>query len=301
MRICEYRIVMPTSLQQYQVGNLYMTAQRSREETGGGEGVEVVKNEPFQNEKESGQYTYKIMHFRSKIPPFMRWAMPDKYCHCHEYSYNAYPHFSTEYKQPGMGDDMYMVVESRHFPYTKGGEIPENAMGLDKKELKKRKVVYLDILDSKPKPEKKEWDLHDFTCPLAGINEPLKGHPKHKVDEEKVPHWAQNYDGEMMIAIKLVKIKFHWRGLQTIVEKFALHPFYHNLFLDAHRALLRWSDKWYPMTLQQVHEFEEQCAREQNATAFFEDQSGSEEVPEGPPPGIEMPKEEEDAKSSNSD
>ena len=34
----------------------------SKEETSGGEGVEVLKNEPFENELGKGQYTYKIYH-----------------------------------------------------------------------------------------------------------------------------------------------------------------------------------------------------------------------------------------------
>lgn len=38
-------------------------AEASKNETGGGEGVEVVKNEPFEDEKMGkGQFTHKIYH-----------------------------------------------------------------------------------------------------------------------------------------------------------------------------------------------------------------------------------------------
>ena len=48
---------------QYQVGQLFSVAEASKNETGGGEGVEVVKNEPFEDEKMGkGQYTHKIYH-----------------------------------------------------------------------------------------------------------------------------------------------------------------------------------------------------------------------------------------------
>ena len=48
---------------QYQVGQLYSVAQASKNETGVGEGVEVLKNEPFENEElGKGQYTHKIYH-----------------------------------------------------------------------------------------------------------------------------------------------------------------------------------------------------------------------------------------------
>lgn len=55
---------------QYQVAQLYSVAEASKNETGGGEGVEVLKNEPFDNypllgnRYSSGQYTYKIYHLK---------------------------------------------------------------------------------------------------------------------------------------------------------------------------------------------------------------------------------------------
>lgn len=53
---------------QYQVGQLYSVAEASKNETGGGEGIEVLKNEPFEGvpllggKFNKGQYTYKIYH-----------------------------------------------------------------------------------------------------------------------------------------------------------------------------------------------------------------------------------------------
>ena len=48
---------------QFQVGQLYSVAEASKNETGGGEGVEIITNEPFENEEMGkGQYTHKIYH-----------------------------------------------------------------------------------------------------------------------------------------------------------------------------------------------------------------------------------------------
>ena len=61
-------VVMTCVLLQYQVGQLYSVAQASKNETGGGEGIEVLKNEPYDNvpllggKFTKGQYTYKIYH-----------------------------------------------------------------------------------------------------------------------------------------------------------------------------------------------------------------------------------------------
>ena len=48
---------------QYHIGQLYSTAEASKNETGGGEGVEILVNEPFENEElGKGQYTHKVYH-----------------------------------------------------------------------------------------------------------------------------------------------------------------------------------------------------------------------------------------------
>lgn len=50
---------------QYQVGQLYAVAEASKNETGGGEGVEVIVNESYEKDGEKGQYTHKIYHLQT--------------------------------------------------------------------------------------------------------------------------------------------------------------------------------------------------------------------------------------------
>jgi len=45
----EYRVTLPMTVEEYQVAQLYSVAEASKNETGGGEGVEVIKNEPYDN------------------------------------------------------------------------------------------------------------------------------------------------------------------------------------------------------------------------------------------------------------
>jgi len=48
---------------QYRIGQLYMIAKHSREQSGNGEGVAVIKNEPCDHEKHGrGQYTEKQIY-----------------------------------------------------------------------------------------------------------------------------------------------------------------------------------------------------------------------------------------------
>lgn len=48
----------------YQVGQLFSVAEASKNETGGGEGIEILKNEPYEEDGERGQYTHKVYHIK---------------------------------------------------------------------------------------------------------------------------------------------------------------------------------------------------------------------------------------------
>ena len=63
------RVVLPLTVEEYQVGQLYAVVEASKAETGGGDGVEVLKNEPFTDHPEfgSGQYTHKIYHLQRLV------------------------------------------------------------------------------------------------------------------------------------------------------------------------------------------------------------------------------------------
>ena len=68
MLIKEFRIPMPLTVEEYRIAQLYSVAQASKNETGGGEGVEVVVNEPFHDETMgNGQYTKKIYHLNQYV------------------------------------------------------------------------------------------------------------------------------------------------------------------------------------------------------------------------------------------
>jgi hypothetical protein len=176
---------------------------------------------------------------------------------------------------PGMGKDFYVLVESQHYTYDKAAGCPDNALNLTPEELRQRKIVYLDIVYGKPKPEKKAWKMQGFVCPEAGINQPL-GAPKKSRDEHKPPCWVEHYPGELMICVKVVKFHFKWRGLQTMVEKYAMNSTFHNVFQDSHRALMSWAKQWYPMTIEDIRRIEAELLAEQQNQQFDRDEeSGS--------------------------
>ncbi|KAJ8338854.1 hypothetical protein SKAU_G00356400 [Synaphobranchus kaupii] len=158
--IKEYRVVLPCSVEEYQVGQLYSVAQASKNETGGGEGIEVLKNEPYENEGEKGQYTHKIYHLKSKVPAFVKMIAPEGALVFHEKAWNAYPYcrtivtvsnlntkhypFCLSYTNEYMKDDFFIKIETWHKPDM--GTL-ENVHELDAATWKSVVVVPIDIAE----------------------------------------------------------------------------------------------------------------------------------------------------------
>ncbi|XP_036209305.1 phosphatidylinositol transfer protein beta isoform isoform X3 [Myotis myotis] len=142
--IKEFRVVLPCSVQEYQVGQLYSVAEASKNETGGGEGIEVLKNEPYEKDGEKGQYTHKIYHLKSKVPGFVRLIAPEGSLVFHEKAWNAYPYCRTIVTNEYMKDDFFIKIETWHKPDL--GTL-ENVHGLDPNTWKTVEIVHIDIAD----------------------------------------------------------------------------------------------------------------------------------------------------------
>ena len=121
MVVKEYRIVLPMSVEEYQVAQLHGTAVASLNETGGGEGVKVIKNEPYTNvpllngQFNSGQYTLKKYYLASKVPAWVRAIAPSGALELQEEAWNAYPYCKTVITNPGyMKENFYITIETYH-------------------------------------------------------------------------------------------------------------------------------------------------------------------------------------------
>ncbi|KAL0994971.1 hypothetical protein UPYG_G00130120 [Umbra pygmaea] len=123
MLIKEFRVILPISVEEYQVGQLYSVAEASKNETGGGEGVEVLKNEPYEKDGEKGQYTHKIYHLQSKVPSFVRMLAPASALNIHEKAWNAYPYCRTEANLHTFKFEAYGAVPGGSNQTTEGMEV----------------------------------------------------------------------------------------------------------------------------------------------------------------------------------
>uniref|UniRef100_A0ACB8F9W6 Uncharacterized protein n=1 Tax=Sphaerodactylus townsendi TaxID=933632 RepID=A0ACB8F9W6_9SAUR len=110
--IKEYRVILPVSVEEYQVGQLYSVAEASKNETGGGEGVEVLVNESYKCDGECGQYMHKIYHLQCKVPPFVKMVAPEGALNIHEKAWNAYPYCRTVITNEYMKDDLPQTLDA---------------------------------------------------------------------------------------------------------------------------------------------------------------------------------------------
>jgi hypothetical protein len=251
MRLVEYRIFVPFRWDQCRIASAYSVNRRTQEETGGGDGFEITDQGDFEEDGNPGHYVHRIFHCKSKVPAFLRWALPERYAHLTEVNRNAFPHTVTTFHIEGT--DFFMLhTETRHVVYERGMEIPDNLLRLSDDDLRIREIFYLDLLSGPSK--KPEFDLHGFVCPEAGIQE-LKS-PRGTINDRAIPEWVANYDGAVTLIVKVVKFNFQWRGLQSAVEALVTKSVFYHTYLDTHRAMVKWSPIWSQMTLEQVWQME---------------------------------------------
>ena len=144
--IKEFRIPLPMSVEEFNIGQLHNVAQATRNEA---PNVQVIQNGPFENvpllgERFSeGQYTKKIYHLASKIPFLVRYLMPTGSQEIHEESWNAYPYCKTVLTNPGyMKENFIIKIESFYKP---GNGEENNVHELSPEVLSQVEVIPIDI------------------------------------------------------------------------------------------------------------------------------------------------------------
>ncbi|XP_069767733.1 phosphatidylinositol transfer protein alpha isoform [Narcine bancroftii] len=245
------RIVLPISVDEYQVGQLFSVAEASKNETGGGEGVEVLKNEPYEKDGEKGQYTHKIYHLQRKVPKFVQLLAPEGSLNVHEKAWNAYPYCRTVITNEYMKDDFLVKIETWHRPDM--GNV-ENVHGLEPSTWKNVEVVHIDVADRSQidsRDYKAEEDPAIFKSVKTGRG-PLDANWKKTILKTTWPY---------MCAYKLVTVKFKWWGLQSKVESF-IQKQEKRLFTIFHRQLFCWIDRWFELTMDDIRHMEEETKKE---------------------------------------
>lgn len=254
MLIHEYRIPLPITCEEYRIAHLYMLAKASQEESGqqAGEGIEIVRNESFDETSSinkynlpAGQYTEKIFHLKSKLPRFIAMLMPDSMTDIIEYSWNSFPRYRTEFHNAYFGDKVVISVETMH---SNDRGTLANAVNLSDDDLVKRKVDYINIAcDDKQVPFDEGEDPRKFMSEKTGRG--------------CLPSDFFEFYSPVMTCYKVVKFRFRVFPVQSKVEQWGQQVAFRNTFLKYHRKLFCWIDEWFGLSIDDIRKMEEETAK----------------------------------------
>ncbi|KAL4715918.1 hypothetical protein ACJJTC_013218 [Scirpophaga incertulas] len=243
----EYRICMPMTVEEYRIGQLYMIARHSFEQSSNGEGVEVVANEQVTDDVNGiGQYTEKRIHLSSHLPYWVQSLIP-KIFYVTEKAWNYYPYTITEYTCSFI-PKFSISIQTR---YEDNNGTTDNCLGLSTEELEQREVDFLDIAYDEIKPHhyKEAEDPKFFKSEKTGRGPLVEG-------------WRDTHQ-PIMCCYKAVDVKFEVWGLQTRVEEY-VQGVIREILLLGHRQAFVWMDDWYNMTIEDVREYEKDMQAKTN-------------------------------------
>ncbi|CAH1956199.1 unnamed protein product [Acanthoscelides obtectus] len=216
-----------------------MIARHSLEQSGDGEGVEVVENKECFDEKHGkGQFTEKRIHLSSRLPYWVQ-AFTPKIFYVTEKAWNYFPYTTTEYTCSFI-PRFNLTIETK---YENNNGCTENCLELTPDELASRIVDHIDIGydEVSPKHYKEEEDPRFFQSKKTGRGPLVDG-------------WRTSFK-PIMCSYKLVRASFEVFGLQTRVEEF-IHSCIREVLLLGHRQAFVWIDEWIDMTLEDVRVYE---------------------------------------------
>jgi len=260
----EYRITMPVSVDEYKIAQVYMIAKMSKENTGHGEGIEILENRPYgegeeggladgagagspEPGKEKGMYTHKIYHIGSKLPGWVKALTPPTALQVVEKAWNAYPFCRTVYTCPFLGDRFSISVTTRYAP---DAGTQNNALELTDQQLKEREVDIVDIAFDPidPNKYKAEEDPTLFSSTKTG---------RGKLQKD----WKKTVN-PVMTSYKYCSVEFRYWGLQSRVESFIHKMALRDVFVLGHRQAFCWIDEWFGLSMEDVRDIEKQSQKE---------------------------------------
>jgi len=251
---------LPVSVEEYRVAQLYMISKISKQQTGHGEGIEILENKPFDDENGKGQYTHKIIRVGSRLPSWLKAWIPATVLQVDEKAWNAYPYCKTIYTIPFMGERFSITVTTKYLP---DGGTTENAMGKTEAELKNRIVDIVDIANDPidPSKYKPEEDPTIFVSEKTGRGKLTKD-------------WMKTHQ-PIMCSYKECAVELRIFGLQTAGESFIHKTALRDVFLSGHRQAFCWIDEWFGKTVEEMRKLEEETKVELDALLNDEGDDGA--------------------------
>lgn len=248
VQLKEFRIVMPMSLEEYQVAQMYSVTKMQHQSRTDTEGVDILESRPFDDEFGKGHYTSKVYRLQSKVPTWLTAFAPADALILQEEAWNAYPRCKTVLKCPYF-TKFSLTIETIH--EADNGQ-SENVHGLSEEQLAIRQVETIDIASAMTDYwsyaiGSSDVDLSKFKSVRTGRGPLLEG-------------W-QSKCNPVMTAYKLITVDAPYWGFGYRLEQ-AMLSGERALFIASHRNCFSWIDDWFGMTVPQVREIERRLLQE---------------------------------------
>ncbi|ANQ08964.1 Phosphatidylinositol transfer protein [Plasmodium coatneyi] len=255
MKLIEFRLTMPLSVEEYNICQKYLLARVTQEDTYNtmhGEGrnkrrdvrkIVLFKKGTLDGEHgEAVDYTFKRMNVVNKIPKWLQNFVHPNYCLIDETYWNSTPNLKIVYEAKGFPKARVQVDSTHHLGYN----TEENPFNIPEELLTQRKIILIDIVND----ELAAGDYKAEEDPTLFYSEKAK---RGKLEE----NWIEN-SKVIITCYKLFTIDIPYFGiLCSKLENWIVTQIKNNL-LKYHRKALCWIDEWYNLTEQRIYMFEEE-------------------------------------------
>ncbi|KAF8039786.1 hypothetical protein BT93_B2103 [Corymbia citriodora subsp. variegata] len=252
VQLKEFRIVMPISLEEYRVAQMYAVTKMQHQSRTDTEGVDILESRPFEDgEFGKGHYTSKVYRLQSKVPTWLTTFAPADALILQEEAWNAYPRCKTVLKCPYF-TKFSLTIETIH--KADNGQL-ENVHGLSEEQLATRQVESIDIATA----------MTDYWSYAIGSSDvDFSKFKSVKTGRGPLSEGWQSKCNPVMTAYKLVTVDAPYWGFGYRLEQ-AMLSAERALFIESHRNCFSWIDDWFGMNIQQVRELERSLLRERVA------------------------------------
>ncbi|GFE53838.1 hypothetical protein BaOVIS_012420 [Babesia ovis] len=243
MKVIEFRIPLPISLEMFQRCSLYLVTQASIKEVETGSAFEIVTNEPCERNGLSGRHSIKRYHFGKNLPSWLQAILGKELTVVSEESWATFPYIFTKYTNKKLSSFQFSF-ESMNYD---GLEQHENALNLNEKDLSRRKVIVLDLSEFKKcKLYNAEWDVTLAKSQYTDVLPMPRG-------------WLNEPGRSGIVSYKVLKIDIPYFGfLASKIENFMV-----NYLQDRMMAYLSHAvssiDEWYHANMDELRIKEEEC------------------------------------------